>query len=62
MSTSTNTGTRPFCRIGFTVVGKPVAQVITSSPAFSASLPIMLLVRAVTASRLADEPELQLSA
>ena len=26
------TGTAPFCTIGATVVGKPAAQVITSSP------------------------------
>jgi len=35
ISTSTNTGTRPFRIIGFRVVGKPAAMVITSSPAFN---------------------------
>ena len=31
-STSTKTGTRPFCKMGLTVVGKPAATVMTSSP------------------------------
>ena len=31
-SMSTNTGTRPFWKIGLTVVGKPAATVMTSSP------------------------------
>ena len=30
--TSTNTGTAPYWRIGVTVVGKPHATVMTSSP------------------------------
>src|SRR5665213_3098971 len=44
--------------IGFTVVGKPPATVITSSPGFSRRSPSVGDVRAVTASKLADEPEL----
>ena len=33
-SISTKTGTAPYCTIGATVVGKPAATVITSSPFF----------------------------
>ncbi len=40
-----------------TVVGKPAATVITSSPGRSASAPRVGEVSAVTASRFADEPE-----
>ena len=39
MLASTKTGTKPFWIIGFTVVGKPVAQVITSSPFFNLRSP-----------------------
>ena len=46
---------------GLTVVGKPVAQVITSSPGCNASPPSMWLVSAVMASKLAEEPELVVS-
>ena len=38
MSTSTKTGTAPFWMIGLTVVGKPAATVMTSSPGFDAAL------------------------
>src|SRR5215472_17509003 len=61
MSTSTKTGTRPFWMIGLMVVGNPVAQVITSSPGLSGSR-IIGEVSELTASRLADEPELQVMA
>ncbi len=44
--------------IGLTVVGKPAATVITSSPGLSRRSPSFGEVRAVTASRSADEPEL----
>ena len=47
--------------IGLTVVGNPVAQVMTSSPGFS-SAQIIGEVSELTASRLADEPELQVIA
>ena len=62
MSTSTNTGTAPFCRIGLTVVGKPAATVMTSSPGLIARSPSNGDVNAVNATRLADEPELTVSA
>ena len=61
-STSTKTGTSPFCTIGLTVVGKPAATVITSSPGRSRRSPSFGEVSAETASRFADEPELQSSA
>ena len=57
-STSTKTGTNLFCNIGLTVVGKPAAAVITSSPSFRALFPNREDVRAVTARRFAEEPEL----
>src|SRR6516162_48990 len=44
--------------IGLIVVGKPAATVITSSPGFSLRSPSFGEVRALTATRLADEPEL----
>src|SRR6202044_3436018 len=44
--------------IGFTVVGKPAATVMTSSPGFSRRSPSLGDVRAVNATRLAEEPEL----
>ena len=56
-SMSTNTGTMPFCRIGFTVVGNPAATVITSSPGLSCSSPSVGDVKVLSASRFADEPE-----
>ena len=37
--TSTKTGMQPNCTIGFTVVGKPAATVITSSPGLIALSP-----------------------
>ena len=57
-STSTKTGTRPFCTIGLTVVGNDVATVITSSPGRSARLPSLGDVSALSATRLALDPEL----
>src|SRR5215469_18860027 len=44
--------------IGLTVVGKPAATVMTSSPGFSLRSPSFGEVSAVSASRLADDPEL----
>ena len=43
-STSTNTGTAPNCRIGLTVVGKPAATPMTSSPGLIARSPSFGLV------------------
>src|SRR5690606_33781585 len=60
-STSTKTGTAPNCRIGFTVVGKPAATPITSSPGLMARSPNRGEVSAEKASKLADEPELVVS-
>ena len=57
-STSTNTGTAPNCRIGLTVVGKPAATPITSSPGLIARSPSRGEVSVENATRLADEPEL----
>src|ERR1035437_5327080 len=53
-----NTGTRLFWTIGFTVVGKPAASVITSSPGCRRRSPSLGEVSAATATRLADDPEL----
>jgi len=44
--------------MGLTVVGKPAATVMTSSPGFSARSPNSWAVRQVSASRVAEEPEL----
>ncbi|CAM5444568.1 hypothetical protein SCALM49S_05933 [Streptomyces californicus] len=55
---STKTGTRPFWMIGLTVVGNPAATVITSSPGRSLRSPSTGEVRAVSARRFAEEPEL----
>src|SRR5208282_4195907 len=62
MSTSTNTGTNPYCTTGFTVVGNPAATAITSSPGRSASSPSFGEVNAASASKLADEPEFVVTA
>ena len=56
ISTSTTTGFKPFWIIGFTVVGKPIATVTTSSPALSALGPSFGLVRAESATRFALLP------
>ena len=56
-STSTNTGTHRFWMIGLTVVGKAHAAAITSSPGLIALLPKTDDVRAVSANRLAEDPE-----
>src|SRR5208283_4542305 len=57
-ATSTNTGTAPYCIIGATVVGKPVAAVITSSPLLILLSPSSGDVNAINARRLAEDPEL----
>src|SRR5574344_2149772 len=56
--TSTKTGTAPYCRMGFTVVGNPHATVITSSPFFIWRSLSSGAVSVVNARRFADEPEL----
>ena len=56
--TSTNTGTAPYCIAGVTVVGKPAATVIISSPLLILLSPRSGDVSAINALRLADEPEL----
>ena len=61
MSASMKTGTSPFCSSGFTVVGNPAAQVITSSPGRMARSRRRGEHSAETASKLAEEPELQVS-
>ena len=55
------TGTSPFCSSGFTVVGNPAAQVITSSPGRIARSRRRGEHSAETASRFAEDPELQVS-
>ena len=56
--TSTNTGTAPYCIAGVTVVGKPAATVMTSSPLLILLSPRSGDVSAINALRLAEEPEL----
>src|ERR1035441_7845010 len=51
------TGTARFWMMGLTVVGKPAASVITSSPAFSWRSPNVGEVSTETASRFAEDPE-----
>ena len=58
MSTSTNTGTMPCVIEGLTVVGNPVAAVITSLPGWTWRSRSKGEVSAEKATRLADEPEL----
>ena len=55
--TSTNTGIAPYCMIGVTVVGKPQATVITSSPLFTCLSPKRGDVKVINASKFALEPE-----
>src|SRR5574344_2615134 len=55
--TSTKTGTAPYCRMGFTVVGNPHATVITSSPFLICRSPSSGAVSVVNARRFAEEPE-----
>ena len=43
--------------MGATVLGNPAATVITSSPGFSLRSPSLGDVSAVSATRLADDPE-----
>ena len=57
-STSIKTGIKLFCIIGFTVVGKAQAVVITSSPFLSLLSPNLGEVKANIAKRFAEEPEL----
>ena len=57
-STSTNTGTTPCWMAGATVVGKPAATVMTSSPGRMRRSPSRGEVSVEKATRLADEPEL----
>ena len=59
MSTSTKTGIAPNWIMGFTVVGKPAATPITSSPFFMALSPNLGDVSVLKAIKLAEEPELQ---
>jgi hypothetical protein len=54
---STNTGIAPYCTAGVTVVGNPAATVIISSPGFTCRLPKRGDVKAMNASRFAEEPE-----
>ena len=60
--TSTKTGTAPYWMIGATVVGKPAATVMTSSPGRTARSPRSGEVSAIKASKFAAEPELTASA
>ena len=55
--TSTNTGTAPYWIIGETVVGKPAATVITSSPGRICRSFRSGDVSVINASRFAEEPE-----
>src|SRR5574344_20051 len=55
--TSTNTGTAPKFKIGVTVVGKPQATVIISSPRFTAFSFNKGEVSAMNAIKFAEEPE-----
>src|SRR5687768_2049437 len=57
-STSTKTGMAPNWMIGFTVVGKPAATPITSSPFLIARAPSLGEVSVLKATKLADDPEL----
>ena len=54
--TSTNTGTAPYWTMGATVVGKPAATVMTSSPRRMRRSPRRGEVKAENASKLAEEP------
>src|SRR3546814_5878883 len=55
---STKTGVSPIWKAGLSVVGNPVAAVMTSAPGFRARSPISGDVSDAKATRLADEPEL----
>ena len=57
-SASINTGLAPICKIGATVVGKPAATVITSSPLTNFFSFNLYDVRADIATKFALEPEL----
>ena len=59
MSESTKTGTSPFWTIGLTVVGKPAATVITSSPGRSARSPSSSASQRAQRQQVrADDPQL----
>src|SRR6056297_122102 len=60
--TSTKTGIQPYCKMGLSVVGKPAATVITSSPGCRAFPFSLGDVSAAKAIRLAEEPELTVRA
>src|SRR5258708_15819393 len=62
ISTSTKTGVIPQNRVGLTVVGNPVAAVITSSPGLRRRFFSFLDVSAEKATRLAEDPELTVMA
>ena len=55
--TSTNTGTAPYWIAGVTVVGKPAATVMISSPRFTRRSPSSGDVSVMNAIRFAEEPE-----
>ena len=55
--TSTKTGTAPYWIAGVTVVGKPAATVMISSPRFTRRSPSSGEVRVMNATRFAEEPE-----
>ncbi len=57
-STSMKTGTAPICKIGLTVVGNAAAGVMISSPGRMRRSPNDGEVKALAATRFADEPEL----
>src|SRR5690242_7225687 len=59
---STKTGVSPYKMDGFTVVGKPAATVITSSPGISRASPNDSAVNAAIAKRFAEDPELTVKA
>ncbi len=61
-STSTKTGVRPFWTSGLIVVGKPAPTVMASSPGRSRRSFSFGEVSALTASRLADDPEFTMCA
>jgi len=55
-------GLTGFAQWGVTVVGNPAATVITSSPGFNLLLPSLGEVKTAIANKLAEEPELTVSA
>src|SRR3989339_204862 len=57
-SASIKIGFNPYCKPGFTVVGKATEQVINSSPDFSCLSPKTDEVREAKATKFAEDPEL----